>query len=248
MKIRLICVALAATALLSLAPSAQANCVISPDGKSINVVTDNSASDEKNCAVTCQVDTKIGVIQVSCGGNTPPLAKDHSLCGFDKPEPWYKKVVSSEDSCKASADAAPAKAPSPAAANTGASALAKTGFTCRISSDGKTVDAMIANPYATETSCQVNCQISTTQAGTTHNISCTKQIAPGVGQAVLCSHTYEKERLVKMVSGNGECIKPLAPDADTAKDKKDKDDGDVDNIPTDPAKLREYIRKELAKP
>ena len=70
----------------------------------------------------------------------------------------------------------------PAAGNAGAAAPAKTSFTCRISSDGKTVDAMIVNPYDTETSCQVNCQISTTQAGTTHNISCTKQIAPGLGR------------------------------------------------------------------
>jgi hypothetical protein len=248
MKIKLLRAAFAAFGVFCLAQPARANCVISPDGKSIHVVVDNSASDEKNCAVKCQVDTKIGIVQVSCGGNTPPLAKDHSLCAFDKPEPWYKKVISSADSCKASAETAPAPGLS-AAAGVAAPRPAKTGFACKISADCKTVDPMIDNPYGTETSCQVNCQISTTQAGTTHGISCTKNIAPGVGQAVVCSHTYGKERLVKMVSGNGECIKPLAPDADTARDKKNNDnDDDVDNIPTDPAQLREYIRKELAKP
>ena len=48
---------------MSLAPAAQATCVIAPDGKSISVVTDNGTDEEKNCAVKCQVDTKIGVTQ-----------------------------------------------------------------------------------------------------------------------------------------------------------------------------------------
>ena len=82
------------------APHAYAGCVISPDGKSIDVVTDNGASDEKTCRVACQVETKIGVVQISCGGHAPPLAKAHSLCSFDRPEYWYEKVVSSEDTCK----------------------------------------------------------------------------------------------------------------------------------------------------
>src|SRR5258705_14016171 len=62
-------------AMACLAPRAEAGCVISPEGKSINVVTDNGAGEEKNCAVKCQVDTKIGVQRISCGGNTPPVAK-----------------------------------------------------------------------------------------------------------------------------------------------------------------------------
>ena len=99
-KCAFVLAALAAMAVAWLAPHAQASCVIAPDGKSMNVVTDNPSGDEKNCAVKCQVDTKIGVVQVGCGGNTPPLAKAHSLCDFDKPEAWYKKVVSSEDTCK----------------------------------------------------------------------------------------------------------------------------------------------------
>ena len=161
MKMRLWLAALAATGVAWLAPPAQAGCVIAPDGKSINVVTDNPSSDEKNCAVSCKVDTKIGVVQVSCGGNTPPLAKAHSLCDYDKPEAWYKKVISSEDSCKGGAAAAAPAAPAPVAA-------VKPGtFICRISADGHSFDAMIANPYKVEASCLVNCQVSTTVAGTT---------------------------------------------------------------------------------
>src|SRR5476651_306682 len=114
MKTRLLLAALAATAVAWLAPPAQAGCITAPDGKSINVVTDNSSSDEKNRAVSCKVDTKIGVVQVSCGGNTPPLAKAHLLCDYDKPEAWYKKVISSEDSCKGGSAAAAPVAPAPA--------------------------------------------------------------------------------------------------------------------------------------
>jgi hypothetical protein len=153
-------------AMACLAPRAEAGCIISPEGKSINVVTDNGAGGEKNCAVKCQVDTKIGVQQISCGGNTPPLAKAHSLCDFDKPEPYYKKVISSEDSCKGGRAATAPAAPAPVAT---APAVKSGSFICRISADGHSFDAMIANPYPTETSCQVNCQISTTVAGTTEH-------------------------------------------------------------------------------
>jgi hypothetical protein len=144
MKARLVYAALAATVLVFQSMPVRATCIIAPDGKSINVVTDNGSSDEKSCQVSCKVDTKIGVVSVSCGGNTPPLAKDHSLCAFDKTEVWYKKVVSSEDSCKGGAAGA-----APAVVAPAADAKAD-GFTCRISPDGKTVDAMIANPYKGE--------------------------------------------------------------------------------------------------
>lgn len=121
-------------------------------------------------------------------------------------------------------------------------AQAQTGFTCRISADGKTVDAMIANPYPTETSCQVNCQVSTTKPGTTLQTSCTKNVAPGAGAVVLCSNTLDSGRLVTMVGGSGQCIKPLAADAEPAKDKDDDDD---DDGPPDPAKLRAKMRKQM---
>jgi hypothetical protein len=215
--------------------------------------------------VSCKVDTKIGVVSVSCGGNTPPLAKDHSLCAFDKTEVWYKKVVSSEDSCKGgAADTAPAAA-APAA-------VAKAdGFICRISPDGKTVDAMIANPYKSETSCQMDCKVSTTQAGTAMSVSCSKQVAPGVGQVVLCSHNVDQGRAVKMLSGKGDCTRPLEErtDSEKARDKAaedaeeseaerlaDKampqptaankaDQEELEQIGDDSEKLQEFMRKKM---
>jgi hypothetical protein len=211
MNARLVCAAMVATVVVFQSMTARATCVIAPDGKSINVVTDNGSSDEKSCQVSCKVDTKIGVVSVSCGGNTPPLAKDHSLCGFDKTEVWYKKVVSSEDSCKGGAAGV-----APAAAAPAVDAKAD-GFTCRISPDGKTVDAMIANPYKGETSCQMDCQVSTTKAGTTFSVSCSKQVAAGAGQVVLCSHSVDEGRAVKMLSGKGDCIKPLEERTDSEK-------------------------------
>jgi hypothetical protein len=236
MKMRFLLAASAAVAAAWLAPPAQAGCVISPDQKSINVVTDNGSSEQKNCAVKCQVDTKIGVVQVACGGTTPPLAKAHSLCDYDKPEAWYKKVISSEDSCKGGAAST---APAPTAV---APALKPGGFTCRISPDGTSVDAVIVNPYKTETSCQIDCQLSTTKAGTTFSVSCGKPAAPGA-EAVLCSHAYDKGKLVKMVGGKGSCVNPEPAAAD--KEKDDDDDADVQNLINDPARLREHIRKNL---
>ena len=95
----------------------------------------------------CRVDTKIGVTQVSCGGNTPPLARAHSLCNFDKPEPYYKKVLSSEDSCTPT----PAAATAPVERNAGP--LPKAGspdtpsFACRIAVDGKSAEAVVASSW-----------------------------------------------------------------------------------------------------
>jgi hypothetical protein len=65
MKSYLMFAALAALATVCLAPHAEAGCVISPNGKSIDIVTDNGASEENTCSVPCRVDTKIGVVQVS---------------------------------------------------------------------------------------------------------------------------------------------------------------------------------------
>jgi hypothetical protein len=211
MNSRFLCTALAAAVLVCQFTAAQASCVISSDHKSISVVTDNGASDEKTCSVSCKVDTKVGVLQVGCGGTTPPLAKGHSLCGFDKPDAFYNKVVSSEDSCNGGAAEAPA-AVAPVAA-----AAPKEGFSCRISPDGKTIDAMIANPYKGETNCHIDCSVSTTRAGTTMSLSCGKNVAPGVGPVVLCSHTVDEGRAVKMVSGQGDCTRPLEERTDAEK-------------------------------
>jgi hypothetical protein len=234
MTTRLAAAAVAALILAGLAMPALAGCVIAPDHKSINVVADNPSNDEKNCAVSCKVDTRIGVVEIGCGGVTPPLVKGQSLCAFDKPDAWYKKVISASDKCEASADAAPADdAPKAAPAK---------GFTCKIAPDGKSVDAMIANPYKSETSCQIDCQISTTNAGTTFGLSCTDTVAPGGETAVLCSKTYDKGRLVKVLEGQGSCLDPTPAANPFGKDT------DTDAPPTDPAKLREYIRKKLQQP
>jgi hypothetical protein len=238
MNSRLLIAALAATGVACLAPPAFAGCVIAPDGKSINVVTDNGSSDQKTCSVACKVDTKIGVVQIGCGGTTPPLAKGHSLCDYDKPEAYYKKVISSEDSCKgASAAAAPAP---PVAA---APALKPGGFTCRISPDGKTVDAVIVNPYKVETSCHIDCSLSTTKAGTTFSLSCGRPAAPGV-ETVMCSHNFEGGKVVKMLSGKGDCVdqtpKPAAAD-------KDDDEDELSKTKGDPDKVDEFMRKQMEK-
>jgi len=256
MKSRLFCASLAAFAIAALAPAAKAGCIISPDGKSINVVTDNGSSDAKSCSVSCKVDTKIGVVQVACGGTTPPFAKGHSLCDYDKPEAWYKKVVSSEDSCKGGAANA---APAPVAA---APALKPGGFACRISPDGKSVDAVIVNPYKTETSCQIDCELSTTKAGTTFSVSCGRPAAPGA-EAVLCSHSVDQGKLVKMVGGKGSCTNPEPSAANKEKDDDEvdprtliksmpkpsaankADEEELSKIGDDPAKLQDFMNRKM---
>jgi len=261
MQTRFFCAGFAALAAVLLAGPAGAGCVISPDGKSINVVTDNPTDEQKNCAVSCKVDTKIGVVTVACGGTTPPLARDHSLCDFDKPEVWYKKVISADDSCKSAANTAPAK---PAAV----AALKPGGFACRISADGKTVDAVIVNPYKRETSCQIDCAVSTTKAGATFSVSCSRNAAPGV-EAVLCSHAVDGGKAVKMISGKGDCVNPEPPADDKAEKNKDDaidpsdlikgmpkqpsaankaDEEELKKLMDDPSKIQDYIRKQLNKP
>lgn len=113
-------------------------------------------------------------------------------------------------------------------------------FSCKISADGKSVAAAIANPYKRDASCQVNCQISTTKAGTSFQVSCTKEIPPGAGEVVLCTNTFDGGRLVKMIGSSGSCLNPEPPPEDA-----DKDDEDVQKLITDPSKLREHIRKNL---
>jgi hypothetical protein len=262
MKPYLTIAAFVAFTVLCLTSQAEAGCVISSGGKSIDVVTDNGDSNEKTCSVACQVDTKIGVVQVSCGGTTPPLATAHSLCNFDKPEPWYNKVVSSLDSCKGASAAPPPTAlpAQPVKAGT---------FICRISPDGHSFDAVIANPYATDASCRVNCQISTTVAGTTEQSSCTKNVAAGAGETVLCTHTFAAGRLVKVIGGSGQCHDPTprpstaekssGSDTDNDDDTEKlanrllpkspgahKDEPDMEGLANDTDKMQAYIRSQLS--
>lgn len=207
---------------------ANATCVISADGSAIDVVTDNGETSEKNCAVKCQVDTMRGTAQVSCGGNAPPLAKAHSLCNFDRQPGYYKKVLSSEDSCKPTPAAAVAPVERSAAALPKATNPDKPSFTCRIAADGQSAEAVIANPYADETHCSVDCQIATTRAGTTFSFSCSKTAAGGGAETALCTHVFDKGKLVKMVGGRASCVKPLAAAADAENGaSKDKDDDDI---------------------
>ena len=112
-------------------------------------------------------------------------------------------------------------------------------FSCKISADGKSVAAAIADPFNRDASCQVNCQMSTTKAGISFQISCAKEIGPG-GETVLCSKTFDGGRLVKMIDGSGSCLDPVPPAEDA-----DKDDVDVHKLITDPSKLREHVRQGL---
>lgn len=58
---------------------------------------------------------------------------------------------------------------------------------------------------------------------------------------MLCSHSFDGGKLVKMVGGKGSCIDPQPAAADRDKDY----DVDVQNLINDPVKLREHIRKNL---
>lgn len=92
-------------------------------------------------------------------------------------------------------------------------------FACTLQPDGHSVGVTIKNPFARETSCQVNCQFSTKSAGTSFQISCTRTAQPGV-ETEICKKVYEKGALVAMTGGGGECIKPL----DEEKSEQQNDD------------------------
>jgi len=62
--------------------------------------------------------------------------------------------------------------------------------------DDKSAEAVGANPYAEETECSVDRQISTKRAGTTFSLSCTKTAAASGAETVLCARPCT---LVKMV-------------------------------------------------
>ena len=114
-------------------------------------------------------------------------------------------------------------------------------FTCRIAPDGKTVEALNANPYQRTTSSQENCQVATARAGSSFQTSCTKEIAPGKDAVVLCSKSYGKGRLTKVVGGSGDCINPVPADEKADKD----DDASVQELIGDPAKLKAHVREGL---
>lgn len=236
-----VAIAVAAFSVSVLSGSSDAGCVISADGSAIDMVTDNGASEEKNCAIKCSVETTRGVAQMSCGGNTPPLARGHSLCNYDRAPGYYKKVLSQEDSCKGGAGPAAAPIERNTAALPKATDPTKPSFTCRIAADGLSAEAVILNPYAQETHCQIDCQIATTR-NATFSMSCSKTAAAG-GEVVLCQQAYDKGKLVKMTGGKASCVKPLAANSDEDKKSGKKDDDD-DDMPDQDEILRRMQRGE----
>jgi hypothetical protein len=52
-------------------------------------------------------------------------------------------------------------------------------FSCTILPGGKSVRVAISNPFDRETSCQVNCQFSTTARGTSIQLSCSNTVVAG---------------------------------------------------------------------
>jgi hypothetical protein len=171
------------------------------------------------------------------------LAKAHSLCNYDRQPGYYKKVLSSEDTCKATPVGAVAPVERNAAALPKATNPEKPSFTCRIAADGQSAEAVIANPYAEETQCSVDCQIATTRAGTTFGFSCSKTAGGDGTETVLCAQAFDRGKLVKMVGGRASCVKPLAAVEAEKGGAKDKDDDDND-MPDQDEILRRMKRGE----
>jgi hypothetical protein len=99
-------------------------------------------------------------------------------------------------------------------------------FSCTILPDGKSVRVAISNPFDRETSCQVNCQFSTTSSGTSFQLSCTNNVAAGGKDVELCIRDLSEGTLVKMTGGDGDCIKQLSEEEQKAREKKSDDDAD----------------------
>jgi hypothetical protein len=101
-------------------------------------------------------------------------------------------------------------------------------FTCTILPDGKSVRVAVSNPFDRETSCQVNCQFSTTASGASFQNSCGKEVAAGAKDVELCVHEYSKGTLVKMTGGDGSCVKQCT--EEEVKEREKKSDVDDDEL------------------
>jgi hypothetical protein len=101
-------------------------------------------------------------------------------------------------------------------------------FSCTILPDGKSVRVAISNPFDRETSCQVNCQFSTTSRGTSFQLSCTNNVAAGGKDVQLCVRDLSEGTLVKMTGGDGNCIKQLSEEELKAREKKSDEDADAE--------------------
>ena len=101
-------------------------------------------------------------------------------------------------------------------------------FSCTILPNGKSVRVAISNPFDRETSCQVNCQFSTTSRGTSFQLSCTNNVAAGGKDVQLCIRDLSEGTLVKMTGGDGDCIKQLSEEELKAREKKSDEDADAE--------------------
>ena len=99
-------------------------------------------------------------------------------------------------------------------------------FSCTILPNGKSVRVAISNPFDRETSCQVNCQFSTTSKGTSFQLSCTHNVAAGGKDVELCTRDLDEGTLVKMTGGDGDCVKQLSEEELKAREKKSDEDAD----------------------
>ena len=78
MKPRLSLAAFAALITVCLAPRADAGCVISPDGRSIDVVTDNGTGNEKTCRELLRIDPRErdgGPVSIQLFGADPQIMR-----------------------------------------------------------------------------------------------------------------------------------------------------------------------------
>ena len=101
-------------------------------------------------------------------------------------------------------------------------------FSCTILPNGKSVRVAISNPFDRETSCQVNCQFSTTSRGTSFQLSCTNNVAAGGKDVQLCIRDLSEGTLVKMTGGDGDCVKQLSEEELKAREKKSDEDADAE--------------------
>lgn len=101
-------------------------------------------------------------------------------------------------------------------------------FSCTILPDGKSVRVAISNPFDRETSCQVNCQFSTTSRGTSFQLSCTNNVAAGGKDVQLCVRDLSEGTLVKMTGGGGDCVKQMSEEELKAREKKSDEDADAE--------------------
>ena len=119
-------------------------------------------------------------------------------------------------------------------------------FSCTIGPGGKTIRVAISNPFDRETHCQVNCQFSTQNRGTSLQLSCGKTVAAGATDVELCLRAADRQVPVKMTGGDGDCVKQLS-DAEQAAKEKAEDEDDEKLIKDLMKQSDEFIKRQRAK-